>query len=820
MKRITTLLGVLALALTFGAGQAVADDGAGAAQTAGQSAPSGQMADGSGSAYQGGASNSASSIRVLSPGNDGGVTQSNSTTAAAIAANANKTNQDTTQSQTGGAPGSDYTQIAGQEAKNKQDADADAKAVQIAPSNDGQSIRVLSPGNSGDLTQSNSATAGAAALNGNKTDQSIDQSQTGGTQPSYADGKKPDEKSGYGSDYTQVAGQDASNKQDADADATAVQLKPSNTASSIRVLSPGDDGDVSQSNDATALGIAANGNKTDQSTEQSQGGAPAPSDARKPDEKSGYGSDYTQIAGQDASNKQDADADATAVQLKPSNTASSIRVLSPGDDGDVSQSNSTTAVAAALNGNKTDQSIDQSQSGSGSDYTQVAGQDASNKQDADADATAVQLKPSNTASSIRVLSPGDGGDVSQSNSTTAVAAALNGNKTDQSIDQSQTGGYADRKKPDDKSGHGSSYTQVAGQDASNKQDADADATAVQLKPSNTASSIRVLSPGDDGDVSQSNDATAIGIAANLNKTDQSIDQEQSGAGQGSDYTQVAGQDASNKQDADADAKAVQVKPSNDASSIRVLSKGDGGDVSQSNSATALAAGLNFNKTDQSIDQSQTGGYADGRKPEDGKYDDGKKPEEKSGHGSSYTQIAGQEASNKQDADADATAVQVKPSNSYDPIRVLSKGDDGDVTQSNDATAIGIAANLNKTEQSIDQSQTGGGHGGSYLQVAGQGAWSHQDADADATAIQKGASNEYAPIRVKSRGGHGSVEQSNDVTALAVALNLNETCQALMQEQTGKGSDALQVAGQGSWDDQRGGAWSRAIQGGKKKHNKR
>ena len=183
MKRITTLLGVLALALTFGAGQAVADDGAGAAQTAGQSAPSGQMADGSGSAYQGGASNSASSIRVLSPGNDGGVTQSNSTTAAAIAANANKTNQDTTQSQTGGAPGSDYTQIAGQEAKNKQDADADAKAVQIAPSNDGQSIRVLSPGNSGDLTQSNSATAGAAALNGNKTDQSIDQSQTGGTQP-------------------------------------------------------------------------------------------------------------------------------------------------------------------------------------------------------------------------------------------------------------------------------------------------------------------------------------------------------------------------------------------------------------------------------------------------------------------------------------------------------------------------------------------------------------------------------------------------------------------------------------------------------------
>ena len=646
MKRITTLLGALLLVLCFGAGQAVAADGGGAAQTAGQSAPSGQTADGSGSAYQAGPSNSAGSIRVLSPGNGGAVSQSNSTTAAAIAANANKTNQSTSQSQTGGFPGSDYTQIAGQGAENKQDADADANAVQIAPSNSVGSIRVLSPGNDGDVTQSNSATAGAAALNGNQTDQSVDQSQAGGAAPSYADEKKPDDKSGSGSDYTQVAGQAASNHQDADADATAVQVKPSNTASSIRVLSPGNDGDVSQSNDATAVGIAANLNKTDQSIEQSQGGSSAPSDARKPDEKS-YG---------------------------------------------------------------------------GSSYTQVAGQDASNHQDADADATAVQVKPSNTASSIRVLSPGNGGDVSQSNSTTAIAAGLNANKTDQSIEQSQGGSSApsDARKPDEKSGHGSEYTQVAGQAASNHQDADADATAFQVKPSNTASSIRVLSPGNDGDVSQSNDATAVGIAANLNKTDQSIDQDQSGTGQGSDYTQIAGQEASNKQDADADALAVQLKPSNSNQSIRVLSPGNDGDVSQSNSTTAVAAALNANKTDQSI----------------------------------------------------------------------------------------------------DQSQTGGGHGGSYLQVAGQGAWSRQDADAGAAAFQFGASNENAPIRVLSPGGSGSVEQSNDVTALAVALNLNETCQALMQSQSGHGSDYTQVAGQGSWDDQRGGAWSHAIQGGMPKHKKR
>ena len=622
MKRMTTLLGALVLALWFGAGQAAADEGGGAAQAAGQSAPSGQTADAKGGAYQAGPTNNAGSIRVLSPGNDGAVSQSNNTTAGALAANDNKTSQDTSQSQTGGAPGSDYTQIAGQEAKNKQDANADATAVQKAPSNDAQSIRVLSPGNGGDLTQSNSATAGAAALNGNETDQSTEQSQSGGGDSSHADAKKPDEKSGNGSDYTQVAGQEASNKQDADADATAVQVKPSNSNQSIRVLSPGNDGDVSQSNNATALGIAANGNETDQSIEQSQGGhSSAPSDARKPDEKSGYGSDD--------------------------------RKSGYGSD-------------------------------KGSDYTQVAGQEASNKQDADADATAVQLKPSNSNQSIRVLSPGNDGDVSQSNNATAVGIAANGNETDQSIEQSQ-GGHSsapsDARKPDEKSGYGSDdrksgygsdkgsdYTQVAGQEASNKQDADADATAVQVKPSNSNQSIRVLSPGNDGDVSQSNNATALGIAANGNETDQSIDQDQSGAGQGSDYVQIAGQEASNKQDADADATAVQLKPSNSNQSIRVLSPGNDGDVSQSNNATAVGIAANGNETDQSIEQSQ-GGHSsapsDARKPDEksGYGSDDRKSGYGSDKGSDYTQVAGQEASNKQDADADATAVQLKPSNS-------------------------------------------------------------------------------------------------------------------------------------------------------------
>jgi hypothetical protein len=346
--------------------------------------------------------------------------------------------------------------------------------------------------------------------------------------------------------------------------------------------------------------------------------------------------------------------------------------------------------------------------------------------------------------------------------------------------------------------------QAAGQSAGSGQSASGYGGAYQAGPTNSASSIRVLSPGDSGDVTQSNSTTAAAIAANGNKTTQGVDQSQTG-GYGSDQTQIAGQEAKNAQDADASATALQIAPKNDASSIRVLSPGNDGDVTQSNSASAGALAANGNSTDQTADQSQTGG----------------------GYGSDSTQIAGQAADNHQSADATATAVQVKPTNTASSIRVLSPGDDGNVTQSNSTTALAAALNGNKTDQSIDQQQAGSGYGSDSLQVAGQGAWSGQHADAEATAVQLGAKNEYAPVRVGSPSGKGhgskdergtkdgkdggSVEQSNSVTALGVALNLNETCQALLQRQAGHGS-GLQVAGQGAWSGQSGSAKALGFQG--------
>ena len=582
---------------------------------------------------------------------------------------------------------------------------------------------------------------------------------------------------------------------------------------------------MTQSNDTTAAAIAANGNKTTQGVDQSQMG--------------GYGSDQTQIAGQEAKNAQHADADATALQIAPKNEAGSLRVLSPGDNGDVTQSNSAGAGALAANGNSTDQTADQSQAGGGygSDATQIAGQAADNHQSADANATAAQVKPTNDASSIRVLSPGDDGNVTQSNNATAVGIAANGNKTDQSIDQSQGGQQKEDARPEDAKSvypSGSSSTQIAGQSADNKQSADVErhrgpVQAEQhcdLDPRAQPRRRRERHPVEQRDRSRDRgerqqdgpvDRPVAGRTARKRTQGRRTRRASIRPARARRRSRASPPTTSSRQTSNA--TAVQYKPSNTATSIRVLSPGDDGNVTQSNDATALGIAANGNATSQSIGQTQAGG---------------------GGYGSDSTQIAGQEAGNYQSADANATAVQVKPSNSVSSIRVLSPGNDGDVTQSNNATALGVALNLNTTDQSIDQQQTGSGHGSDNLQVAGQGAWSGQYADADATAVQLGAKNEYAPVRVGSPNGKdkgrndehgkdgkkdgkdnygkdshgkkgGSVEQTNSVGAVALALNLNETCQALQQKQAGHGS-SLQVAGQGSWSGQGGSADAFGYQG--------
>ena len=239
---------------------------------------------------------------------------------------------------------------------------------------------------------------------------------------------------------------------------------------------------MSQSNDSTAAAIAANLNATKQDISQDPHGSPS------------------QTAGQAAGNWQNADASAFSGQIHPSNTNVSTRVLSPGSDGSVSQSNTSTAVGAALNANLTKQSIDQS---SGDAYPglrtqkddglaiQAAGQLAINKQDAAACATSLQIAPENTN-----LSSGD--SVKQDNTSTAAGIAANLNGLGQTIGQgpAEKDGYGKADDPVDK------------------------AAASPAKPAD--------------DVSQSNTSTALALSGNLNLTHQSISQQQDGHPSGVD----------------------------------------------------------------------------------------------------------------------------------------------------------------------------------------------------------------------------------------------------------------------------------------------
>ena len=580
----------------------------------------------------------------------------------------------------------------------------------------------------GSLDQSNGASSDGTAGNANATKQDADQ--------------------GQGSSGTQVIGQSASNDQDALALALTVQKNASNTNAPVNVLSKGGSGDVTQENTATSDATAGNLNLTKQDADQEQKGDCKCTDGGK------------QAIGQTAKNEQDAAALAKTVQEKPSNTNVSVRVLSPGDNGDVTQTNTASSDATAGNLNLTKQDADQKAGGHDCKCTeggtQAIGQSADSEQKAFAAAETVQVKPSNRNISVRVLSPGDDGDVTQSNTATSNATAGNINATEQDADQDSAG----------------SGTQAIGQLAKNDQKATALAGTIQVEPSNTNISVRVLSPGTGGDVKQTNTATSNATAGNLNVTKQDADQKSGGDCKCTDGKQVIGQFADSEQDAKALATTLQVKPSNTNTSVRVLSKGDDGDVTQSNTATSDATAANLNLTKQDADQAS---------------------------GGAGIQAIGQAAKNDQDATALAATFQLGASNTNAPVRVLSDGHGGSVTQSNTASSDAFALNANLLSQDADQWQ-GGKDGdkhdccGTGIQAIGQLAKNEQDAKAAALTVQLGVKrpcscshkptfgNSNHPVSVGSKGDSGSVKQSNTATSDADALNLNATSQEADQGQ--------------------------------------
>jgi hypothetical protein len=765
MKRILAVAAAT-LGLLGSAGYATAaPPGDPAAQAAGQAAASGQAAEALSGASQSQPANRNISVRVLSPGDNGDVTQSNTVDSSATAANANLTGQSAGQAQDSSCGCAGGTQAVGQEADSDQAAAALSLATQQDASNTNIPVRVLSDGDDGSVTQTNSVGSDATAANANATGQTAGQEAAGGS-------------------GTQAVGQDADSEQKAAAASKAEQSGAKNTNISVRVLSPGGGGSVDQSNSVDSSATAANLNLTEQDAGQAQGGS------------------GVQAVGQAAKNDQDAGALSAAEQKGASNTNVPVRVLSPGDGGNVTQSNSVDSSATAANLNALGQDANQGQGGyagrCGCDEmhgVQAIGQKAKSDQDAAALSAALQSGASNESTPVRVGSKGYDGDVSQSNDVESNAKALNVNLTKQDAEQNRSGG-TDRCC----SSHG---VQAIGQEAENDQSAAAASLAAQSAgrdhcgcPSggNVNTPVRVDSWGGGGSVDQSNSVDSSATAANLNLTEQDADQAQGGSG----GVQAIGQEAKSDQDALALSAALQFGASNENTPVRVDSKGDDGDVSQSNSADSHAKALNLDLTKQDADQAQGGSTECGC------------------YGGTGIQAIGQEAKNEQSAAALSAALQFGASNENTPVRVDSRGGGGDVDQSNSVDSSAAAANLNALGQDADQGQGGGS--GIAIQAIGQSAKSHQAALALSAALQFGASNSNSPVAVDSNGDSGDVSQSNSVQSAAKALNLNLTKQDADQDQGGRSiecgcqdSIGIQAIGQESKSEQGALGASLALQ---------
>jgi len=486
--------------------------------------------------------------------------------------------------------------------------------------------------------------------------------------------------------------------------------------------------ETGQSNTAGSSGTAANTAPTTQSTTQ--------------DGSSGGGSGV-QASTQDAQTGQLAGAASSATQIAPSNSNISVRVLSPGNDGDVTQSNTAKSSADASNDADTTQNSTQDASGSGG--VQFATQDATTLQGALAESSAKQIHPENSSTSVRVGSFGNGGSVKQSNTADSSADASNDADVDQTVSQDPHGGSSCGC-----GGSGGSL-QAAGQSSGVLQGAFAASSATQIKPSNENNPVRIKSWGDDGSVTQSNTAKSDADASNTADVDQTAEQEQEGGSCGCSHdpsVQALGQSSFVGQAAIGLSSAKQVGAKNENGPIRVWSPGGAGSVTQSNTADSSADASNDADVSQDGSQAQSG---------------------------SGIQALGQDSSVFQLGFAASSAAQLPGKskcgcggssfgNSNGPVRIASFGNDGSVKQDNTASSSADASNSADVDQTAEQEQDSPSCGchGLGIQALGQESNVGQLAKALSSSFQIGAKNSNGPVRVWSPnlGSAGSTSQSN------------------------------------------------------------
>ena len=479
---------------------------------------------------------------------------------------------------------------------------------------------------------------------------------------------------------------------------------------------------------------------------------------------SAFASSPVQSATQSSSTEQGALAASSATQIEPSNQNISVRVLSPGDDGSVSQSNEADSTATATNTATPTQTANQtSSSGCGcvsskdlqsGQVGDVLGGAMNAASGAPAAAPATAAAPAEDSAPAAAPAPAPS---AQANDASSTGASTNAAPTTQGATQSGSSG--------------GSGVQSSQQDAQTEQKAVAASSATQVKPSNSNISVRVLSPGNDGSVDQSNEATSTADATNTATPTQTANQSSTGSG----GVQSSTQSADTEQKAIGLSSATQIKPENNNLSVRVLSPGNGGSVSQENEATSTATATNTAPVTQTSTQTD--------------------PASSCGcHSSSpAVQAIGQKSEIEQAGIAASSAFQLEPKNTNNPIRIASGGNDGSVDQSNEASSDATATNTAPVTQTGTQSQAPSGCGcssGPAVQAIGQKSETEQLAAAFSSANQIGAKNENSPVRIWSWGGGGSVSQENEADSSATATNTAPTTQTGTQTQSGSGVQAL------------------------------
>lgn len=659
----------------------------------------------------------------------------------------------------------------------------------------------------------------------------------------------------FAADPVQSSTQSSSTGQAAIAGSSATQIQPSNQNISVRVLSPGDDGNVYQSNNANSSANASNTASTTQNATQTLGGgcgcataaptsgnigdvlgtamqaagqagpqtqtaapaaasqqsnaAPSTGDAsnaapatQTQTQSAPSGGSGVQSSIQGSSTDQGAVAASSATQVDPSNSNISVRVLSPGDNGNVAQSNDASSHADASNSATTSQTGTQS-GGSGGVQSSIQG--AATKQGALGLSSAEQIDPSNSNTSVRVLSPGDNGNVYQSNNADSSAKAKNSAPTTQTATQTQSGPSCGCS-----SSNGGSDVQSSDQSSFTLQGAVAASSAKQIGASNSNDPVRIGSYGDNGAVFQSNDTSSHADASNSAPVTQTATQDPSGGSSSScgcssspSSVQALGQQSFVGQLGIASSSATQIGASNSSNPVRIGSAGNDGFTLQSNDTSSHADTHNSAPVTQTGTQTQSGsscGCSSGP----------------------AVQALGQESFVGQLGVADSSAKQVGASNSSDPVRIASYGNGGFTVQQNNAHSSADAHNSAPVTQTGTQTQSGSG-----IQALGQESKIGQAAFAASSAEQLpgrsecgcggGGSfgNSSSPVRIASGGNDGFLFQSNDASSHADASNYAAPTQTGTQTQSGSscgcGGLGVQALGQSSKVDQLAVGLSSALQ---------